>query len=462
MKKFPQVPFELNNIKEGGIGDEDLLEYLHERGNFAYLSDSSTGIINKLKFEKDKDFRVLQKELLELWPKILTDALLCLKKNDSREWDKKNEKMESFFDAKSLGTDELKDVLAAFSEFEGMMYGASPDRYRDHIAHSFRVWIIGQGILKEHFGGVLSSYEDKELRIESQEWECMWAIVALCHDIGYPLSAIEKINKRARDALVKQGLKPDGDLKFTFSPQMQPFHDTIIKLMASKPVKKKKPWICLKHLQYKYLKKKKPCSYLTHLQNKYYLKLLKSFDSLDHGIVSSLLISGSLIYFLESDLSHDEWKELDLEDARQFLIRREILRAIAAHTCPEIYHINFDTLSFLLYIVDDIQCWGRPTLEQLQHPKISFNGGYAVVEKFEKNDIVVNINTDDQKKWDDEQYEMIFNWVGKLKKMLRLAVGTGRFKENDSHLYFKVNNDHGQSCYIELKGGELIGPDKSD
>ncbi len=444
MKKFPQVPFELNNIKKGGVGDEDLLGYLHDPKNFSYLSDDSRKIIKKLELKEDKDFRVFQDKLLELWPKVLTNALLHLKKNDSREWDKKNEKMESFFDDKSLGTNELKDVLAAFSDFEGMMYGASPDRYREHIAHSFRVWIIGQGILKEHFDGVLSSYEDEGLCIQSQEWECMWAIVALCHDIGYPLSAIEKINKCARDALVKQGLRPAGDLKFTFSPQMLPFHDTIIKLIASKPVKKEKPG-----------------NYLTHLQNKYYLKLLKSFDSLDHGIVSSLLISSSLIYFLESDLSHDDWKSLDLEDARQFLIRREILRAIAAHTCPEIYHINFDTLSFLLFIVDEIQCWGRPTLEELQHPKIALNGGYAVVEKFEKNNIVVNINTDDQKKWEDEEYGIILDWVGKLKKMLRLAVGTGRLKETNSHLFFQVKNDHDQSCYIELKNGELIGPTKS-
>jgi hypothetical protein len=41
--------------------------------------------------------------------------------------------------------------------------------------------------------------------------------------------------------------------------------------------------------------------------------------------------------------------------AKQFVVRREILRSIANHTCQDIYHLQFNTLSFLLYITDEIQ-----------------------------------------------------------------------------------------------------------
>jgi len=257
------------------------------------------------------------------------------------------------------------------------------------------------------------------------------------HDIGYPLSVIEKINQRARTTLGKQGLVPQGDLSFTFSPQILLFHDVIIKLMASKPVQKTAGQRGM---------------YLTHLQNKYYLKLLKSFDSLDHGIISSLLISRSLVYFLESDLSFDSWKPLKREDARQFIIRREILRAVASHTCQDIYHLDFNTLSFLLYIVDEIQCWGRPTLEELQHGPTDIKGGEATVKQFTSNKIDVSIKTDDDK-WNTDQIRSIEYQVGKLRRMLRLAVDTPKLEK--SYLRFEVKNKVGQSCKLELNNGGI-------
>jgi hypothetical protein len=74
----------------------------------------------------------------------------------------------------------------------------------------------------------------------------------------------------------------------------------------------------------------------------------------------------NLIYFLESDFDIDPIKPLGYEDARQSSIRREILRAIASHTCDEIYYIRPNTLSFLLIMCDELQCWGRPTFIEME------------------------------------------------------------------------------------------------
>lgn len=438
MSKFPKPPFKLSEGKEG---DQILLDYLKESTNFKFLQRGSRDIIESLRSELDDEgLQSVRTTLIDLWPSILTDSLLILKMKDPREYDKKNPKMKSFFHSESLGTAELANVLQSFADFEGMLYGASPDRYRDHIVHSFRVWIIGQGLLKQSLRTRLSASEDddleKKLKISAIEWECMWAIVALCHDIGYPLSAIDKINKLARETFQKQGLVPEGDLRFAFSQQMLPFHDTIIKLMASKPVK------CNRG------------KYLTHLQNKYYLKLLKSFDNLDHGIISSMLISKALVYFLESDLCHDTQKPLKTEDARQFLIRREMLRAIAAHTCQDIYHLSFNTLSFLLYIVDEMQCWGRPTLGELQNKPPKFGSSTVRVKKFQKNNIEIEILNDD-KTWDKGQQNGVESQVGKLHRMLRLAVDTPKLAKEKLALSFKISNDGRQSCFLELKNGEI-------
>ncbi len=448
---FPITPFEFGRGKEG---DAELLKYLKNPVNFPYLEDTTkVSIKNEL---TESSLNANHTALVRLWSKILTDVILELKRNDSREWNEKNTKVdfESFFDKNSLGINELEEVFLGFTQFEGIMYGASPESYRDHITHPFRVWIIGQGMLDTYFDNKIvpddnydylkSDIEEEkkaakvELQISKNEWSCMWTIIALCHDVGYPLSQIDKINQKAQKTLKQQGLKSSSNMTFAFSDQILPFHNTIIKLMSSKPIGGKN--------------NSGNIGYFTHLQNKYYLKLLKSFDNLDHGIISSLLVSNSLLYFLESDLSHDNYSPLSEKDCRQFLIRREILRAIAAHTCQDIYHVKFNTLSFLLYIIDEIQCWGRPTLQEMQHEISNLKEGCVKVSAFSDEKIDITITTL-AKQWSKSDLLQISKQVGKLRKMLRLALDIEKVEKYE--LNFMITNERGDSCVLSLSNGKL-------
>jgi hypothetical protein len=184
---FPGFPHTLNKEKSSEDGDYFLLELLKEEQNFCYFSNETRSHIKELKLSDDQEnLRVLHKFLIDLWPCIITDAVLQLIKR-SEDYDEKNPEMDSFFDAATLGARELGEVLKGFSEFEGIMYGASPGHYRDHVAHSFRVWIIGQWILKKCFNCKLIGLGEFDENVKEEEWESMWALVALCHDIGYPL-----------------------------------------------------------------------------------------------------------------------------------------------------------------------------------------------------------------------------------------------------------------------------------
>lgn len=457
MNEFPNLPFTLS---EDVRTEKSLLEYLKTSDSFAFLQEGLRGEIAEIPEPVDgaREHKY-QEAILRLWPNILTDSLRKLKEKDSRECDPQEPEL-SFFHAKSLGVDELHKILNAFSEFEGMLYGASPDRYRDHIMHSFRVWIVGQAILAKSLNGKLSTGEQVEIQISPEEWQCMWALVALCHDIGYPLGAIEKINRRARDTFRELGLVPSSDLRFAFQQQMLPFHDTIIRLISSKPVDARCGCYQPSN-QTNGAPGREPVQnaapkgmYLTHLQNKYYLKFIKSFDSLDHGIVSSLLMSRALVYFLESDFSHDPWKALSEEDCRQFLIRREILRAVASHTCPDIYHLRFDTLAFLLYVVDEMQCWGRPTFEELQNRPASLGNAEVTVKEFSANAIDIEIKTS-AGHWDDELQKGMRAQIDRLHCMLRLAVDTPKLAERHLGLHFRLFNDGNQECCLELKDGRI-------
>ncbi len=434
---FSKLPLKL---AKGDKADKSLVQYLQE-GHFPYIQPETREAINAL---QPASLLTQRDALLGLWDQVLIDALRFLKKHDPREWDRnrKGVNYDSFFHKGSLGVDELSDVLNSFAEFEGMLYGASPERYRDHIAHAFRVWAIGHAVFmsKRCLNGSLSAIDELgHMVITTDEWLCMWAITALCHDLGYPLSHLGGINSLTRKTLGVMGLVHSGDLRFSFSQQMLPFHDTIIQLMASKPVSLGDD-------------EKGVPRFTTHLQNKYYLKLLKSFDGLAHGVVSSMLVSKALVYFLESDLARDNYSTLSLEDARQFLIRREILRAMAAHTCQDIYHLRFDTLPFLLYIVDEIQCWGRPTLEELQHQATGISEGEAEIRAFCADKLAVVIRTGDER-WSAEQLEDVKGRLGKLHRMLRLGVGTGDLKAR--YLEFAVVPKKGKGVRLLLKRGKI-------
>lgn len=441
------------------LTDTVLVKYLKSPNAFSYFGRSTRGKVKSL------DAKILavpgedpvRGGLMELWRLVLTDALRELKRHDPREWRKGAEiHFDSFFNEESLGVPKLEAVVKAFTRFESLMYGASPERYRDHVGHSFRVWIIGHRLLREALSGTLETDAPEKgkdcLEIKAIEWECMWALTALCHDIGYPLSMVEAINARAKESLQQQGLRSISDLRFSFSREMQPFYETVMELMSSKvvPTEDAPEEAAAGSNQSKVSRATDRHRFLTHLQNKYYLKFLNAFDLLDHGVISALLTAKSLVYFLESDLCKDSRSPLEPEDARQFLIRREILRAIASHHCPDIYHLKFNTLSFLLYIVDELQEPGRPTLEEGYQVPLGSDKVAVKIRKFGEKSIDVEITKGSP--WRSCRKGIADLFRG-MKRRLRLAAGTAEMKK-DMRLIFAVKTKD-QDAELSLKKGRI-------
>lgn len=93
-----------------------------------------------------------------------------------------------------------------------------------------------------------------------------------------------------------------------------------------------------------------------------------------------------LLYFLESDFNLNDDYIYKNEDARQFYIRREILRAIAAHTCPDAYNIHITSFSSLLFLCDEFQEWGRRTWNEL-YTGLKEDSISLEIEKFSSDEI---------------------------------------------------------------------------
>lgn len=385
------------------------------------------GFISELK--DTKQFYEQKDILIKIWKELVAKAVIFLKSRDDRE---------QFHDDGDYGIDDLHDFFQKYCDFENLLYG-SGEHYRDHVSHVFTVFLLGEKLVKDDLGGFSSvDVMDQKLKSKSitdEEKEAMWCIASLTHDLGYPTEVINNIHNNLRDMLTVFNIQ---DVSYILSQQSQLFNDSIIKLISSD------------------LKKvgrgNKNPQYVAHTQAKYYFKYSRSIETLDHGVESCIVLVKSLVYFLETDYSIDERKPMDIDDARQFLIRQRILRAIASHNCDYIYHLKLD-LSFLLRIIDEMQEWGRPKLADLfiKSLESSFS-----IDKFEKNNIEYTITFSQKKNSTEEKsklHEIVKKYfrrkVQKYIMILRSAVSGEARARNKLVLTFNVvDNVEKEKRYI--------------
>jgi hypothetical protein len=380
--------------------------------------------------------RVDSIDVLDFWERLQIDAIKYLKWHDPDEFpvDKPKKAEKKHLSGKeiiynkitetSLGVYNLKKYFKAFVDFERLLYGAE-EFYRDHVYHIIRVWLIGQLLIKQGItdGFLIEIPEDKEHLVKDAqlprshknsntlyigEEDAIWCLIALNHDLGYPLSKVEEINsslKRMLKYFAKTGLE---EFSFSFPQQNQFINDSILKYISSKI----------------YSDRKRRHEFDTHIQAKYYLKFSRSFELFHHGLISCIVLVKNLIYFMETNFDHNPSTNLgDAGEARQFVIRREILRAIATHTCPEIYHLKPNTFSFLLLIADEMQFWGRPTFESLALGRNE--NSEVILTEFSKDRVSFEIKCDPQP---DHKPDSLMGYflakAGFFKKILRVAVDT--------------------------------------
>jgi hypothetical protein len=388
--------------------------------------------------------KMLKAEGVEpLWPLLIEDAITYLKMSDSREWRKKFGRSLAEgrrHSLKAFGVEKLKSYFAQFMEFESVLYGAVR-YYHEHTLHVFRVWMLGALLLDdwrqderyphiEFFDDlilpILAPEPDKRKRqkrglIKFDEIQAMWCIIALSHDLGYPLQKVDDINNEARAMLRNYAKVNLQDLNFNVPQQHHFINDFILRFISSRTmiVGDVTEGLLRKMVNDKELADKEKRKFRTHVQSKYYLKYSKSLEDFEHGIFSSILLMRSLTYFLESDFDLDALKPLEYNDARQCSIRREILRAIAGHTCEQIYHIRPDTLSFLLILCDELQSWGRPTIREIlgaddSSCPTSALRAYGDLVEFELEFPAINKDT----------YHRTVQLFQRFHKLLRVAVGS--------------------------------------
>lgn len=371
------------------------------------------------------------KEVGDFWDLLLMDAIHALKLKDRREKAFKDKYIldpangDSAREQNVFGMTELKRYFKAFAGFERVLYGAE-HMYRDHVRHSIRVWLIGIHLLQEsggasalHFDAPIKNKGNKKAVKEahaltgSERW-AMWTVVALCHDLGYPLEKTHKVNANIDDMLSHFGNVSTSRYQYGFQPHHHWLNDLTLRIIASKVEQVTAP------RGNEVEDVAKSGSYVIRLQSKYYAKLAHSFETMRHGIMSALLLMKTMVYFMETDYVLDGDGTLRLEDARQFYLRREMLRAIAGHTCNDIYHLRMNTLSFLLILADELQEWGRPTLGDMITGHVSEDTVVSVAEsRLDLQRFTANVRYVDT---GDETQKRVRNTFRMFHKLMRAAI----------------------------------------
>ncbi len=332
---------------EGPLNDRFIIQHCQslEPSHYpAFLSDDTRSSLKTFLHKYDHNGPNLDSVQIDsfpdLWKELLSDAITYLKEKDKREGGVQR-------DLVAFGVKELHTYFEEYRSFEAILYGA--DRfYRDHVMHVFRVWLLGIWLIEKF---TYKIHFDSRLKgtIDNEEIMAMWCVIALTHDLGYPLDKVEKVHDKINSMMRYFGESGSTERPFQTPVQHHFINDFILRFIGSK-LKKTRTEIT--H------------PFRTAIQSKFYLKFSKSLEKFDHGIISCILLMKNLIYFLESDL--DLGSPFDQEDARQFSIRREILRAIACHTCTDIYHLYPNSLSFILILADELQIWERPTFKEIK------------------------------------------------------------------------------------------------
>lgn len=328
-------------------------------------------------------------ELAHLWRTLLYKSIVCLRYLDTREPFQENPNKIIV----AYGIDKLEEYHQRYTEFESLMYGSNA-HYRDHVFHAIRVWMLGVYCMLTDFNKDGKIFID-ELRLDGGattpdkigffEYISMWTIIALCHDLGYPLEKAEQILEKTRRMMREFVPSPNVWNNFGYSGTQDNINEYILKFISTK----------MKDKPDREADKAGEKQYLGRIQPKYYLKYAKSLEGFHHGIISTIIIYKMLLYFLESDFNLNDDYIYYKEDARQFYIRREILRAIAAHTCPDAYNIHLTTFSSLLFLCDEFQEWGRRTWNEL-YTGLNENAISLHIEKFSPDEVEVKetINMD--------------------------------------------------------------------
>jgi hypothetical protein len=310
------------------------------------------------------DWHEAHKTGRELWEQLISAAL-----NDIHREPK--------------GNSQIFEYSKAATEFEELLYGLE-GHYRDHTLHSLWVYLLGEHILRDLIPDIHADlnwylYNDVEkdkteysrklmddarkkekdlCKKVSERRDAIWCIMALCHDLGYSLEKLGKLNEKVRNVLKFVDLPDFQQVGYTLNIEHQFHVAQFLELMAMEP--HLVPSEDLKTVLIK-----------GYRDDSTYWRLCRAFEKKQHGILSAYLVYKILHVFAEAWMRGpaEDWG-LEDGEALDNIIRGDILFAIAQHEFDFAYLNQLHSLADILVLADELEefsRYGRPMLSRKYH-----------------------------------------------------------------------------------------------
>jgi len=323
--------------------------------------------------------------------------------------------------------------------------------YRDHTLHSLWVYLIGEHLLRDLLPNIhgnlnwyvyndfdsTSSYK-KDLVNQARKREgticeavnakrdAIWCLIALCHDLGYSLAKLDKINARVRDVLKFFDLTDFKQVGYTLDLEQQYLVSQVLELMAMEVHLEPSEWYHDNSIDIDERVKIR-----CYRDDSTYWRLCRAFEQKQHGVFSAYLLYKVLCIFADAWMgdSAGEWG-LDDSAAEYNVIRGDILFAIAQHEF-DFAHVNqLGSLAEILLVADELEEFSRYGREMLtrEYSDTTADAGIRFTPKNPKQgdkveiDIVYDYDADRDS---DDYFKFFWRKAQKLCKIYSLDQDEG-------------------------------------
>lgn len=271
-----------------------------------------------------------------LWEKFLSSSLMAITDN-------------------LRGYNELTTYFSQYIRYENLLF-AVDRHHRDHVIHSIWVMLIGFYLLDTckplspiDYSSVLDGdhkdlphFKICETDIRQRE-PILWCLIALTHDLGYPIQKTRQANALMSSMIDNFGFLEQQHFTYRFTTLQNTAIEQLLNMLSSR---------------------------LWFTNNKTHriisssgirLDYAKSFERLDHGIMSAYLLTNymDLICDTMDTPSHPDIAIKSPTTALSQAIVITWLRAVASHTSKNRYSFAPNDMDSLLLISDELDEFSR-------------------------------------------------------------------------------------------------------
>ncbi|GAI78390.1 unnamed protein product, partial [marine sediment metagenome] len=257
------------------------------------------------------------------------------------------------------GYNNLLDFYNEYIHYENVLFTLVED-HRDHVIHSVWVMLIGFYLMKKCRPLVNIEYDDVLVSLYRNHPEpinmvntlkniknkelSLWFLITLTHDLGYPIQKTIEANRTMSKMIDNFGFLSQTEFSYRFDVIHSTAIDELLNTLSAHLY-----WI-------------NDVEYKVGYSSGFRLDYAKSFEALDHGIMSAYLLQKYIDHICEVMNVPQGINDYVFTDTNMAAIRALIitwLKAISAHTNDNVYWGSVNCMTPLLFICDELDEFSR-------------------------------------------------------------------------------------------------------